>query len=806
MALASVLLAASVVHARPVNIGLVVDGSWPWLDSFRALVETQVGELTAGEFDVRFPAEKTIETDWSATGVTGAVERLLADDDVDMIIGVGVLASHVLGTHESTRREGGFPKPVIAPFVLDRALQRFPSRDGHSGVDGLVYLDSPTNLTTEIQVFRDIVPFEHLSMLISGALADLMVGFELPLQRGAASVGVTIDVVRIESTVEQTLAALPADTDAVLVGPMLEFDDTARDAFVRGLIDRKLPSFSYLGQHDVERGILAGILPASDFSRRARRVALIVQRILLGEAPEAISVEFDSRARLMLNVATARRIGFSATWEVLVDAELIDDFEPPAVRRISLPQAVDEAVSRNLALSEKAHRVAAGAQDVFASRSRLLPQVDLVATGVLIDKDRAAASLGSRSEWTGSVGFQISQLLFDQGALADVAIRRELQRGLEAEEEALRLDVILLTATAYLDVLRAETLERIEDANLALTRANLERARNRQAIGLASPAEVYRWESELAQDKRDLINALTKKFEAENELNRLLDRPLTETFEPLDVGLEVAQLGPGPEGLLTYVDNPSGYGVFVDFLVHEGLARSPELAQLSHAIAAQQRLVSAGERAFWLPTIGVQGEFEQRALQDGEGGAGFGEASEPAPGEPPSPLAGLVLPKANRTDWSLGLRISLPFSTGGRRHAERDKAREDLTALKVLRRSTGQNVEQRIRFWMHEAQASYLGIDLARDSAEAAEKNLELVTDAYARGVVSIVELLDAQNAARNARQAADSALYDFLGDVLQVYRGANMFPFYVTAESERDFFARLDAFFREVETTGVIR
>ena len=56
-------------------------------------------------------------------------------------------------------------------------------------------------------------------------------------------------------------------------------------------------------------------------------------------------------------------------------------------------------------------------------------------------------------------------------------------------------------------------------------------------------------------------------------------------------------------------------------------------------------------------------------------------------------------------------------------------------------------------------------------SADAAAKTLELVQDSYGRGAASILDLLDAQNAALTAEFAAETSVYDFLDDWAEVRR-----------------------------------
>ena len=68
-------------------------------------------------------------------------------------------------------------------------------------------------------------------------------------------------------------------------------------------------------------------------------------------------------------------------------------------------------------------------------------------------------------------------------------------------------------------------------------------------------------------------------------------------------------------------------------------------------------------------------------------------------------------------------------------------------------------------------ESSYSAIALSRTAAALAARNLDVVRRKYEEGTVSIVTLLEAQNAAFAQRQAADVAVYRFLGDAVAVQR-----------------------------------
>jgi outer membrane protein TolC len=105
------------------------------------------------------------------------------------------------------------------------------------------------------------------------------------------------------------------------------------------------------------------------------------------------------------------------------------------------------------------------------------------------------------------------------------------------------------------------------------------------------------------------------------------------------------------------------------------------------------------------------------------------------------------------------------------------------------------------------ARASFAGIELSEQASAAAGKSLELVSDAYARGAVSILDLLDAQNAAVSAEQLYANAVYDFFVDLMEVQRAANRFDFFLSAADRNLWYERLEDYFdragaRPLETT----
>ncbi|NIQ91063.1 MAG: TolC family protein [Deltaproteobacteria bacterium] len=755
-----------------VRIAIVIDGPPARLPDRIGPGKQEILRVTEGQFDVRFPAEMTVHGNWSYAQVKEAINSLLADPKVDLIIAGGYMASNYLGQMKN------LPKPVIAAVLLDRELQRFPLKDGGSGVKNLSYIDTFISVSRDIKVFHEMVPFHNLAVLGSDLAFEAIPWLEKRFREIANEYTINLTVVKVDRSADEALAALPPETDAVYVMPLAKLSPGEFRKLVYGLILRRLPSFSSLGREDVEAGLLASARPKSDIQRLTRRIALNVQRILLGEKASALKVAFPLGEKLTINMATGRAIGFYPSWSTLTEAELLNEQVERVERRLSLQSAVREAIAANLDLAAQNRNVAAGEQVVNQARSSLLPQVDLDAQGAMIDDDRAESSRGLTPErsLTGSV--TATQLLYDEDSWSNFSVEKRLQTSREEQRNTVELDIIRNAAVAYLDVLRAKTLERVEKDNLRLTRANLERALVRVSVGIANRSEEFRWRSEIARNRANVLFAQARTRRTENRLNRLLNRPLEEQFATIETDLRDPLLIVSDPRLLPYVDNPRNFRIYRDYVVEEGLLVAPELLGFDAAIGAQERILVNAKRAFWLPSFAAQGTVSEVLAESGEGKRSSSESD------------------LDDTDWSVGVFATFPLVEGGGKFATIKRAREELSRLQLERQATAERIDQRVRSALHQASASYPNINLSRSAAEAARKNLELVTDQYVRGLVSIVDLLDAQNSSLRADQAAENAVFDFLIDWMDVERAAGRFDFLMTQAEREEWFQRLQEFF----------
>ena len=760
-----------------VRIGIVLDGPPQERGLGKVLTEKlfrkAILELTHGEFDVRFPKQFLVHGHWSVKGVRKALDFLMSKPQIDLVLALGVIA-----THEAAQR-AQLPKPVIGPFVIDAALQGLPVQNGRSGIRNLSYLSSFKSFERDLKRFLEIVPIRKLTLLADRAIVGAFPLIKEKVEKAAKANQIAISIITIDSALEESLSKMPPDTDAVFVTPLFRLSPKEFDRLVIQLIKRHLPSFSLVGRQDVERGILASAAPETDSERLARRVAINVQRVLLGEDAGQLEVAFSEGQRLTINMATARAIDVWPSFRVLTEAELLNEDQQDTSRQLSLYTAMREAVAVNLDLAAADRKVAAGLGDVQNARSTLLPQVAIGSSAKMIDQDRAIGGFGNNPEKAAFTTGNFKQLLYSDRAWTDYTVQQRTQDSRVAERREVELDTAQDAAVTYLNVLRTKTVEQIQKENLELTGSNLELARVRESIGAAARDEVYRWESEIANGRIDVLNAQAERQQAEIMLNRILHRPLEELFMTAEAGLDDPLLFPHKGRVFAYINNPRNFKVFRDFEAQEGLRLAPELHQIDAQIAAQKRALLNAERNFWAPDVSLESDVSQRI---GQGGAG----QNAVPG----------IAQQDRTTWNLQLGLSFPLFSGGAKDAQHSKALETLRQLQLQREATVGRIEERIRSAMLQAGASSPAIRLAREAAEAAHKNLDLVIDQYSRGAVDIIKLLNSQNAALTARLNAANAVYNFLIDLINIGRAIGQFDYFLYKEDHADWVRQVDAFF----------
>jgi len=768
-------------------IGIVDDGP-----QFRALIpvqtlETEIQGLVDGEFDVRLPKDKRVQGGSSRESIKNALHELLNDPEVDIIVTTGIV-----GSAEAVKIDQ-LSKPVLASVVADANLQDVPLllRSGRaiSGKPNFNYLArvrlsengsatiEQTAIDEAINVFHSVIGFDHLAVIIDPlTLASITDLIERKVPDIEARLGVKTTILPLDADHNETLRRLPHSVDAVMISPLFSLDERSAQQLAQRLIDKRLPSFSLLGRMDVEAGFLTGFGHAGDEIRYARRIALNVQRILLGENAGEIDVLIEAPQRLTINMRTAEAIGFYPRTAVLLDAERLFANDSASAATLRLRDAMAQALESNLPLRASGMSPLVSQESTKLARSQLLPQLGIDIGAARIDSDRA--QIGLQPERSVDAQLNASLLVYSDDLHASAIIAAYSESASRYGYHTDVLDTLQAAASAYFMVLRARALESIQRSNLEVTHSNLELARLRQSIGASGRADVLRWESQLATDRENVLAAQTDTGESLVSFNQILNRAPKTNFRATKAELRhVTDLFEG-ERFAALIDNQANWRRFEEYALTITTERSPELLEADAILSAQERQALASKRKFYLPEVFLDGTWGNNISR----GGARNNLSRSAPID---------------DTWAVTLSATWPLYTSG---ALRSRLNRDRLALKQTERERAaliQNLENRTRVALLRAGGSYPTLELSRDAAGAAKENFELVARAYRRGAVSVTALIDAQNAAVAASLRAADAQYAYLIHVVNLLRTISDFSLLVDTGSKEQWFQDVEHYIR---------
>jgi outer membrane protein TolC/diadenosine tetraphosphatase ApaH/serine/threonine PP2A family protein phosphatase len=749
------LVSVTALAQQQFVVGVVLDGTG---DRFSPQHEQYVDELrvlTAGEFDIEI---KRFSGEWTGESIAAAIDRAYDDDDVDLVLVTGFVANQLAATRPA------FSKPTFLPLIIDTALLPDNEGVGQSGIPNLNYLSAYADFADDLDTLRRIVQYRELVLFVDAALSSAIPALRERAYAASEERGVELIEVTHDGVDHDLMKRVPAETDAVFIAGLPRMPPADFDKLIAEINAAGLPSYSFAGVADVELGLLVTNSEPSDVERQARLNALNMQAVMLGERAEDQPTTSQLKEQLTINMATARYIGLSPDFDVLGDAVLLNQDAEVYGQQYGLVDIAQLALEQNQDLQAESFGVRAGFEEISRARANLLPQLGASAAYTL-RKDSPSVAAGLFAERSQDAALSVDQLLYSDAASANLTIQKALQETRAASLKQFELDVVQAATVAYYSVLNARSQLAVQDNNRRITRTNLELAEDRVRLGISTRSDVYRWQAEEARAQIRVVNARAALNQEWETLSRILHLPQGQRIALREASFDEPSVISRTE-FDRMIRNSVDYQRFSRFHIDRALEQAPELAQLDSQIAAKERELLSERRSFWLPDFTVGSRYTSNL---GQSGVGAG------------PQAGEDL-----NDWSVGIQATLPLFSGGLKKANVSQADYELRQLKALRISTAERIEEQVRNQLHAAQAAYQQIELSANAADASRKNFELVSDAYARGTVTVIELLDAQDTSLAASASAAESLYNFLITITVLQRAVGGYDF-LRSEQERN-------------------
>ena len=200
------------LEGKELAIALVDDGPSLFSEKARHQVIQEIEDLLQSEYTLIFSEAH----EFPGKSTEDRVDLALEDPKYDYVVGLGFIASYAL----SQKRE--LSKPSFAPFILNHKLQNTPFHEGLSGEKNLNYTEVCSTLSDALDLFKELTPFRHLTIVISPNLKKAMPNLKATADRWAFDHGVDVSLV-------EPNRQLPRGSDAVFFTPLPKMERSKKN-------------------------------------------------------------------------------------------------------------------------------------------------------------------------------------------------------------------------------------------------------------------------------------------------------------------------------------------------------------------------------------------------------------------------------------------------------------------------------------------------------------------------------------------------------------------------------------------------
>jgi outer membrane protein len=401
---------------------------------------------------------------------------------------------------------------------------------------------------------------------------------------------------------------------------------------------------------------------------------------------------------------------------------------------LSLPELTEFALRNNPQTRQSWLAARAAAAGVGIEKADQLPQISGAYSVNRIQP--VSATTGTISPWQTRFGpsISLSYVLFDFGARA-YQVESSEYRLLSANLSHNRVlqDVIFLVEQAYYRLLGNDALVRVNSQSLSNAKTALEAAQRRRESGLATVADVYRAETQVAQSQLNLTRSMGELEKSRGQLASVVGLPVNVaiSIRPLEQPPQIGEMAAG-----------------ISELLEKAKSSRPDLVAAEAQVLAAQANAKAVARA-GLPSIEVIGAGGHTLFNDN---------------------------RASVSNYSIGLALRIPIFTGFRDTYSTRQAQAQAEAAAANRDVLFRQAEVEVWQGYYDLNTATSSISSTQAQVRSSEQTSQATLARYQSGFGSILDLITAQQDESNARVQQIQSYLDWFTTLarLQVAVGAS--------------------------------
>ena len=435
--------------------------------------------------------------------------------------------------------------------------------------------------------------------------------------------------------------------------------------------------------------------------------------------------------------ASRGRSYFPAAIVVLALAASLSAQTVTAGSPLTLQQAVAIALEKNPLRKAAAADTRAASAGVSEARSFLLPHLNFTETATRGNDPVYVFGSKLRQQRFTSNDFTLNRLntplpygnfatrfggtwnLFDSFASWHGVTRaRQMNEAAAHQLDRTDQEILFRVVQAYYGVLLAQKQLEVADHAQQTAKSIMDRSQTRFDSGLVVESDLLSAKVRFAGREQELIRAKNNVALGQAQLNTAMGVPADAPYEAADTAAERDLPAPA-----------------LPDLEKKALTSRPDLKRLDSEQAAQQQSVSIAKSSFG-PRLNAFAGWEM---------------------DNPTMLAG-----GGGNNWLGGIELQFDLFQGGAKKAALSRERAIAEKITALQQAASDRVRLEVRQAYYEQDSSRQQVNVARSAIAQAQESFRINQDRYDTGLITITDLLGAEDAVRRTQADYWSALYQF--------------------------------------------
>ena len=740
-------------NAKTVELAFVFDGPSDKNAEVLATFQKTITRSLLPDFKATFPKDLIFTGDWTEQGSANASEKALKSRAMT-VISLGYMSSVYLSEKKN--------KTKFVITIDDYGLRDFGSQ---------AFFNPLKQSVNDFILFKTLVPTQHkTAILMNESFYKTHSDWDVIIKNKFKEKNCDLDFVVIPVSNKNLTASLnkiPADADSVFVTPMFNLSVEQRKDLYKYINEKKLPSFSSVGDEDVALGALLGTSTPDSDRKIAEATSFNIHGVLHGNAVKNEKIPFFDDKVIFYNSDTGEALGYSAPLRLLNNATVISN---KPVTKYDLSYVFNKLDESNLDIVRKKYLVDAARRATTSAYLRYLPTLRLDLGFQRYNSDYAE-SYSNVPTRVGQFTVAMDQVIYSPDLVTNIIVKHKKLKFDKAEELLTQQTIGLNAGFLYIDTLMLENMIKVQEEFVKETRENLAIARVRSKTGHCGTEEVLRWAGEVSEAEKKLLNMKADYDNVRIQINKLLYKDQKEKFSFAPLKADDPAFYTSDLHVIDHVRTPEKLAKFTDMLVEEAIYLAPETTKLKAAIAMKKAEISNYAQKFVMPNAKLSLEyttqFDRQLPYETEGNLQMASTYQQTQGMLGSPWLNL-----DKNYGRVFIAAQWKPIEGGTKIAEIARCKAELNQLYAYLEQVNTEIEMHVREVVNRAIAKYFIIEKSYKAMFAEAENYQLVKAKYLTGEAPIVQLADAQKLYFHAKIEALNSQYEFFKELMWVQRG----------------------------------